>query len=72
MQYADAQRYRLGTNFQLLPINRALPTVHTHQRDGLMAFISPGAHLLRRCLRQPLPTARHAIASPMASRGCRR
>lgn len=37
--YADAQRYRLGANYQLLPINRPHATeTHNYQRDGFMRF----------------------------------
>lgn len=41
--YADAQRYRLGVNFERLPINRPLATVaSTYQRDGFMRFDDNG------------------------------
>ena len=33
--YADAQRYRLGTNYQQIPVNRARCPVHSNHRDGL-------------------------------------
>ena len=33
--YADAQRYRLGTNFHQIPVNRARCPVHSNHRDGL-------------------------------------
>ena len=38
--YADAQRYRLGANYERLPINapRATTVVNTYQRDGKMRF----------------------------------
>ena len=37
--YADAHRYRLGVNYQLLPINRPQGTeTHNYQRDGFMRF----------------------------------
>jgi catalase len=42
--YPDAQRYRLGGNYQLLPVNRAKSPVHTYQRDGAMRFDENGAH----------------------------
>ena len=39
VSYADAQRYRLGVNFERLPINRPKCPVHnTYQRDGAMRF----------------------------------
>ncbi|MBO9130750.1 catalase KatA [Bacillus sp. 165] len=34
--YADAHRYRVGANHNLLPINRPQLPVHNHQRDGQM------------------------------------
>ncbi len=41
--HADAQRYRLGVNFERLPINRPLATVaNTYQRDGFMRFDDNG------------------------------
>jgi catalase len=37
--YADAHRYRLGVNFERLPINAPrAPVVNTYQRDGHMRF----------------------------------
>ena len=37
--YADAHRYRLGANFERLPINRPRATeVNNYQRDGTMRF----------------------------------
>ncbi|SEJ94780.1 catalase [Pseudomonas sp. NFR16] len=41
--YADAQRYRVGTNHQQLPINAPVSPVNTYQRDGSMRFGSNGA-----------------------------
>jgi catalase len=40
--YADAHRYRVGTNFQQLPVNAPLSPVNTYQRDGAMRFGSNG------------------------------
>jgi catalase len=34
--YGDAQRYRLGVNHHLIPVNRARCSVHTFHRDGAM------------------------------------
>ncbi len=34
--YADAHRYRLGANYELLPVNRPKVDVHNYQRDGYM------------------------------------
>ena len=38
MSYPDAQRYRLGTNYQQLPVNQPKCPVMHYQRDGAMAF----------------------------------
>ncbi|MEE5133017.1 catalase [Pseudomonas alliivorans] len=40
--YADAHRYRVGTNHQQLPINAPKNPVYSYQRDGSMAFGSNG------------------------------
>lgn len=41
--YADAQRYRLGVNFERLPINRPQSAeVNNYQRDGHMRFDDNG------------------------------
>lgn len=40
--YADAHRYRVGTNFQQLPVNAAVSPVNNYQRDGAMRFGSNG------------------------------
>ena len=37
MSYADAHRYRVGNNFQQLPVNKPRCPFHTYQRDGVMA-----------------------------------
>lgn len=36
--YADAQRYRVGTNYQQLPVNAPQCPYHNYQRDGAMRF----------------------------------
>ena len=33
--YADAQRYRLGVNYQQIPVNAARCPVHSNHRDGI-------------------------------------
>lgn len=43
--YADAHRYRVGTNFQQLPVNAPLSPVNNYQRDGAMRFGSNGGPL---------------------------
>ncbi|HVA87690.1 MAG TPA: catalase [Candidatus Saccharimonadales bacterium] len=40
--YPDAHRYRIGTNYLQLPVNRPHTTVHTYNRDGSMRFDNPG------------------------------
>ena len=42
--YADAHRYRLGVNYERLPINapKATKVANTYQRDGLMRFDDNG------------------------------
>ena len=36
--YADAHRYRLGVNYEDLPVNRPQCPAHTYYRDGAMRF----------------------------------
>ncbi|MFT7003716.1 MAG: catalase [Sulfurimonas sp.] len=36
--YPDAQRYRVGSNFEMLPINRPLIEIHNTHKDGSMNF----------------------------------
>lgn len=36
ISYPDAHRYRLGVNFESLPVNRPVCPVHTYHRDGAM------------------------------------
>jgi len=36
--YADAHRYRLGVNYEALPVNRPQCPVHSYHRDGAMRF----------------------------------
>ena len=36
--YADAHRYRLGVNYEDLPVNRPQCPTHTYYRDGAMRF----------------------------------
>ena len=38
LSYPDAHRYRIGTNYDLLPINAAKCPVATYNRDGSMRF----------------------------------
>ncbi len=36
LAYPDAHRYRLGANYEQIPVNRPVVPVHNHQRDGFM------------------------------------
>jgi catalase len=38
ISYPDAHRYRLGVNYDALPVNKAQCPVHTYNRDGAMRF----------------------------------
>ena len=40
--YADTQRYRLGTNYLQLPINKPVAPVNNNQRDGVMQYAPYG------------------------------
>jgi catalase len=40
--YADAHRYRVGTNYESLPVNRPRVPVNTYHRDGAMRFDGNG------------------------------
>ena len=57
--YGDAQRYRLGVNYHLIPVNRARCPVHTFHRDGAMRV--DGNH------GGPLVTSPTAMASGRSS-----
>ncbi|MCF6308848.1 MAG: catalase [Sulfurimonas sp.] len=41
--YADAHRYRLGTHYEMLPVNRPLSEVNTYHADGPMNFSEPAS-----------------------------
>ena len=36
LSYPDAQRYRLGVNYEQIPVNRCPFAIHNYQRDGRM------------------------------------
>lgn len=36
LAYPDAHRYRLGANYEQIPVNRPITEVNHHQRDGFM------------------------------------
>lgn len=40
--YKDAQRYRLGANFEDLPVNKPVVPVHNYERDGFMKADNQG------------------------------
>ena len=42
ISYPDAHRYRLGVNFEGLPVNRPKCPIHTYNRDGFMRFDENG------------------------------
>jgi catalase len=42
LSYTDAQRYRLGVNYESLPVNRPKCPVHHYHRDGSMRFDANG------------------------------
>jgi catalase len=39
--YADAHRYRVGTHYEMLPVNRPKADVRTYHADGPMRFDAP-------------------------------
>jgi catalase len=39
--YPDAHRYRIGTNYLQLPVNRPRSTVNSYNRDGSMRYSNP-------------------------------
>jgi catalase len=42
--YADAHRYRLGTHYEALPVNRPRCPVHNYHKDGPMRFFEPATN----------------------------
>jgi catalase len=36
LAYPDAHRYRLGVNYEQIPVNRPIHSANNHQRDGMM------------------------------------
>lgn len=41
--YADAHRYRIGTHYEMLPVNKPIVDVNTYHMDGSMNFSEPSA-----------------------------
>jgi catalase len=42
LAYPDAHRYRLGANYEQIPVNRPINEVSNHQRDGFMTVTENG------------------------------
>ena len=42
LAYPDAHRYRLGANYEQIPVNRPVCPIHHHQRDGMMSVDGNG------------------------------
>ena len=42
LAYPDAHRYRLGANYEQIPVNRPINEVCNHQRDGMMSVDGNG------------------------------
>jgi len=42
ISYPDAHRYRIGVNYEALPVNKPRCPVHTYNRDGAMRFDDNG------------------------------
>ncbi|MBI2731507.1 MAG: catalase, partial [Sphingobacteriales bacterium] len=42
LSYPDAQRYRLGVNYEQIPVNRCPYAVHNYHRDGMMRIDENG------------------------------
>ena len=42
LSYPDAHRYRLGVNYEQIPVNRPINDVHNYERDGSMRVDSNG------------------------------
>jgi len=42
ISYPDAHRYRLGVNYETIPVNRPICSVHNYNRDGFMRIDSNG------------------------------
>ena len=38
LSYADAHRYRIGTNYEQLPVNQPKVAVHSYSKEGAMAY----------------------------------
>src|SRR6202022_2844844 len=39
--YPDTHRYRIGTNYLQIPVNRPMVPVHSYNKDGSMTYVTP-------------------------------
>ena len=63
--YADAHRYRIGTHYELLPVNRPKSAVDTYHADGPMRFDAPNiANVLYEPNSYGGPAENHRFAEP--------
>lgn len=63
--YADAHRYRVGTHYEMLPVNQPKNAAHTYHADGPMRFDSPaGSDAYYEPNRFKGPTENKAYAEP--------
>ena len=46
--YSDTQRYRLGVNYQMLPVNQPKCPFHNNHNDGAMNFMHKSEEVRRR------------------------
>ncbi|TYZ68858.1 hypothetical protein PybrP1_010083 [[Pythium] brassicae (nom. inval.)] len=71
--YPDTQRYRLGVNYQQIPVNRPLSAVHTYQRDGFMSvhgnMVGAPNYFPNSVAGTPQETADYAFVSAIAADG---
>jgi catalase len=42
LSYRDTHLYRIGTNYQQLPVNRPVSEVHSYNKDGAMRYVHDG------------------------------
>jgi catalase len=62
--YPDAHRYRIGTNYLQLPINRPIAEVNTYNKDGAMRYEDSGAQPTYAPNGYGGPSANHARTDP--------
>jgi catalase len=62
--YPDAHRYRIGTNYLQLPINRPIAEVNTYNKDGAMRYEDSGAQPTYAPNGYGGPRANHARTDP--------